>query len=520
MFEYSNFVLWFLASSILLFLLGIYSLRYRDRVETAGLFSLQNFAMSVWSLCYAMELATPSLEGKIFWAKMKYFGATTGPVLWLIFSLYYTNHRHWLTLPLRLALGVFIFGTIAVVFTNELHHWYWTSIYLLPGYPESQSNHGFYFRIYAVGSYLLILTSVFIYIRYYKTVPVYFRRQSIWLVIGTVLPLAVRVPEDFFNIDLIPMVDNIIFFLLISAILYAIALFRLGALEIVPIAHNLVVRNINAGILVMDVVGRVVELNPFARKLIGAKSEHAIGKFSDDVLSDWPSIGYSMQSSEQHEQEICLPGENDPQYFLAQLSPIRDEYNKLIGHVIVLVDITYRKNSEIDLERLARTDMLTSVTNRRHFFELAETQFAQAKRYNRSVAVLLLDVDHFKRVNDRYGHLAGDLILQMVARECQSQLRSSDLFARYGGEEFICLLPEQNQAGALETAEKIRRIIEQAEVVYDSQLICVTASIGLALNLHAESGLTLERLIDRADQALYESKANGRNKVSIWSVNK
>lgn len=513
----SSYVLLFSLSSLSLFLLGIYSLRFRDKLETAGLFSLQNFAMGIWSLCYALELATPALEGKIFWAKMKYLGSTTGPVLWFIFSLYYTNHRHWLTVPVKLLLGFFIFGTVGVVFTNELHQWYWTRIFLLPGYPETQSEHGFYFWIYAAGAYLLILTTVFIYIRYYTTVPKYFRRQSILLVIGTFLPLGIRILEDFVGWDPFPKVDNIIFFLLISAILYAYALFRLGALEIVPIAHNLVVQNINSGILVMDVLGRVVELNPFARQLIGAKAESAIGKFSDEVLSEWKSIGYSVQTMEQHEREISIQRENETLHFLAQLSPIRDERHKLIGHVIVLVDITDRRNVEMELERLARMDVLTGVTNRRYFFELAEIQFERAKRYSQSLAIMLLDVDHFKGVNDRYGHLAGDAILQMIARECQANLRSSDIFARYGGEEFICLLPEQDQAGALETAEKIRRIIEQTQVWFESQPICVTASIGLSL-INNDDGLTLEGLIDQADQALYESKSNGRNRVSLWQI--
>lgn len=515
MFEYSVYALPFIASTIALILLGIYSVKQRDRVETAGLFALQNFAMAVWTFCYALELSSPTLEGKILWAKMKYLGSTTGPVLWFVFSLYYTNHRHWLTWPVKALLAFFIFGTIGVVFTNELHAWYWTRIFLLPGFPETQSEHGFFFWVYAVGAYLLILASVIIYFRYYQTVPVYFRRQSVLLVIGTFLPLGIRMLEDFGGWDPFPKVDNIIFFLLISAILYAIALFRLGALEIVPIAHNLIVRNINSGILVLDVLGRVIEINPFARKLIGAKSEQAIGKFFDDVLSDWPSIGYSRHNSEQHEQEISLPREKDMLHFLAQLSPIRNEQNRLMGHVLVLVDITDRKKAEVELERLARTDVLTGVTNRRHFFELAEMQFARAQRYHESLSVMMLDVDHFKQVNDRYGHLAGDLVLQMIARECQNHLRSSDIFARYGGEEFICLLAEQDQEGALETAERIRHMIGQVAVPYDAQSIGVTASIGLAA-LPTVTNLTLERLIDQADQALYQSKTNGRNRVSLW----
>ena len=513
--EFTVHVLPFIGSTIILFWLGIYSFRFRDQVETAGLFSLQTLAMGIWTLCYALELSNTTLESKIFWAKMKYFGATTGPVLWLIFSLYYTNRRKWLTTPLKVLLGSFILVTLGVVFTNELHHWYWTDIFIVPGFPETQSEHGFYFWVYAVGMYLLILVSAVIHILYYRAVPVYFRRQSLLLVIGTSLPLGIRFLEDFVGWDPFLEVDNVILFLLFSALLYAVALFRYGTFEIVPIAHNLIVHNINSGILVLDVLGRLVEINPFGEKLIGAKSAQVVGKPLAEVLRGWPAIGYSSQVTEQHEQEILHQQENGFHYFLVQISPIRNERSKSVGHAIVLVDITDRKKAELQLERLARTDVLTGVTNRGHFFELAEPQFAAAQRYGNSLAILMLDVDHFKQVNDQYGHLAGDAILQMVARQCLENIRNSDIFARYGGEEFICLLPEQDQEGALETAERIRQIIEGAEVSFKSQCIKVTVSIGVAV-FEQENGPTLERLIDRADQALYRSKAGGRNRVSIW----
>ena len=166
----------------------------------------------------------------------------------------------------------------------------------------------------------------------------------------------------------------------------------------------------------------------------------------------------------------------------------------------------------------ARTDALTQVANRRALDDELARCVADFARRGTPTTVMLLDVDHFKQVNDRYGHLAGDLILQSVAKECQKHLRSSDMFARYGGEEFICLLPEQDQEGALETAERIRQIIEQNQVPFESRSIGVTASVGLA-PLQAVTNLTLERLIDQADQALYQSKKNGRNRVTLWQDN-
>ena len=517
MFEYTPYFLPIIISTLILFLLGIYSFRLRDKVEIAGLFALQNLAMGVWTLCYALELSSPTLEGKILWAKMKYLGSTTGPVLWFVFSLYYTNHKNWLTLPLKMLLGFFILFTVGVVFTNDLHHWYWTKIFLLPGFPETQSEHGFYFWVYAAGMYLLILASVMIYINYYRTVPVYFRRQSILLVLGTFLPLGIRILEDFVGWDPFPKVDNIILFLLISALFYAVALFRFSALEIVPIAHSLVVQTINSGIIVLDALGRVVELNPFVQKLLGTESRTFIGKKLDEILNSGLRIKYSPYMLIQVEEEVSFVRNGNPEYFIAQIAPIRDERKNLIGHVISLVDITERKYAEMELERLARTDMLTAITNRRHFFELAEGQFAVAQRYNHQLAILMLDIDHFKSINDQYGHLAGDTVLQFVARECQSHMRSTDIFARYGGEEFIGLLPEQTEEGAVELAERIRQLLEQAEVKFEVWSLKVTASFGLAL-IQNESGLTLEQMIDRADQALYQSKKNGRNRITVWQA--
>lgn len=517
MFEYTPYFLPIIISSLILFLLGIYSYRLRNKVEIAGLFALQNFAMTVWTLCYALELSSTTLEGKIFWAKTKYLGATTGPVLWLVFSLYYTNHKDRLTLPLKMLLGFFILFTVGVVFTNDLHHWYWTRIFIAPGFPESQSDHGFYFWVYAVGVYSLILASVMIYVNYYRTVPVYFRRQSILLVLGTFLPLGIRILEDFVGWDPFPKVDNVILFLLLSAILYAIALFRYSALEIVPIAHSLVVQTINSGIIVLDALGRVVELNPFMQKLLDAESHTFIGKPLNEILNNGLKIKYSPHMRIQVEEEVSFVRNGSSEYFIVQVAPIRDERKNLIGHVISFVDITERKYAEMELERLARTDMLTAITNRRHFFELAESQFALAQRYDHQLAIMMLDVDHFKGINDRYGHLAGDAVLQAVAQKCQSHMRSTDIFARYGGEEFIFLLPEQTEAGAVELAERLRQLLEQAEVKFEAWNLKVTASFGLAL-IQKESGLTLEQMIDRADQALYQSKKNGRNRITVWQA--
>lgn len=512
--EYTSYVLPFIVSTVILIFLSVYSFRLKERVETARVFSLLTFSLATWTFCYAMELSSVSLENKILWAQLKYLGSAPAAILWFVFSLHFTNHKSWLTTPLKIVMGIYVVLTIGIVFTNELHHWYWTRLFLIPGFPESQSEHGFYFWVYAAGLYLSVLVSVVNYIIYYRSVPFYFRRQAVLMVLGGFIPMGVRIIEDVFGLDLVPKVDNVILFLLLSAILFALALFRFGALEIVPIAYGLVVQNINAGILVLDIFGRVVEINPFAKAMVGSQSEHAIGKSLSIVLRHWPAIGYSPQLGEKHEQEISLDSNSGVLYYLVQISPIRNDRNISVGHVVVLVDITQRKHAEMELERLARTDVLTGVTNRRHFFELAEFEYERFKRYSHPLAIMLLDVDHFKQINDNFGHLTGDYVLKQIADECRKSLRTTDIFARYGGEEFIGLLIEISQEAALETAERIRKNIEESVLEFDGQTIRVTASIGLVFAQN-NVNLKLESLIDEADKALYLSKSNGRNRVTV-----
>lgn len=515
-FELNAYVIPFLVSTAILIALAIYAYRRKSQVDTARLFSFLMVALAIWTFCYAMELANQTLEGKLFWAKMKYLGSTPGPVLWFVFSARYVKHEKWLTRPLLTGLAVFTVLTIAVVFTNELHHWFWTRIRIEPGFPETQSDHGFYFWIYAAMVYLLTLSSVGLYITFYRTVPAYFRMQALLMVLGGFLPLAVRIPEDFFGLDIVPKLDNVILFLLGSALLFAVALFRYGALDILPIANNLVVQNIQAGIVVIDLLGRIVDLNPFAAGLAGTERQRAVGRPFSEVFSSLPEFGYSPQVMEAHAREFEVRREDRTSFLLAQVSPIWED-RRAVGHVIMVSDITDRKAAELQLQLLARTDALTGVTNRRHFFELVGPEMERRNRYGHAVAIMILDIDHFKKINDEYGHLAGDHVLRSVAQACRAYLRANDVFARYGGEEFICLIPETDQAGAQEIAERIRRSLETALFRYDGREIRATVSIGLTF-VPAGSNLSLERIISQADQALYHSKINGRNRLSIWGV--
>lgn len=168
-----------------------------------------------------------------------------------------------------------------------------------------------------------------------------------------------------------------------------------------------------------------------------------------------------------------------------------------------------------ETQRLATTDHLTGLFNRHYFFALAPRELERARRYRHSMALLVIDIDHFKSINDTYGHDAGDAVLRSVAERMRRELRDADILARFGGEEFIALLPETNLAGALHVAERLRTAVAVLPVMLQVQPLQVTISIGCAALDSINSADRLEQLIHHADRALYRAKTQGRNQVAL-----
>lgn len=163
---------------------------------------------------------------------------------------------------------------------------------------------------------------------------------------------------------------------------------------------------------------------------------------------------------------------------------------------------------------MANQDYLTGIHNRRSLLELAQGEMDRAARYQHPTAVLMIDIDEFKKVNDTYGHLAGDQVLRNLVKVCQGRIRRTDSIGRYGGEEFLVIMPETELEGALTLAETIRQAASEETLSFDSSIIKYTVSIGVSCATSVSSGSRIEPLIHLADQALYHAKRNGRNRVS------
>lgn len=169
------------------------------------------------------------------------------------------------------------------------------------------------------------------------------------------------------------------------------------------------------------------------------------------------------------------------------------------------------KIAQSNLEKMATTDFLTGIYNNRYFFETGTKELQRAKRFNNSLAVIMIDIDHFKYFNDTFGHAAGDRVLTEIARICQNTLRNIDILARLGGEEFAVILPSTSADNAETVAENLRLAIAAAKLEFLSEKIKITASFGIA-GLTAEDR-HIESILRRADAALYEAKRAGRNRV-------
>lgn len=203
-------------------------------------------------------------------------------------------------------------------------------------------------------------------------------------------------------------------------------------------------------------------------------------------------------------------------------SELLDEIQKNIKDIIVSFDIP--DNNKMDVIRkinfmykhtkhLSETDALTKLNNRRCFENCFDKEFARAKRYGNKLSIGIIDVDFFKKINDTYGHLCGDYILQEVAYNIVNNFRQTDFVFRYGGEEFTVILTETSAESAQIPFERLRKTIEEQVFRYDNKDIKVTISAGISSNTELQDAWDM---LDEADKALYKAKNNGRNKVELF----
>jgi len=238
------------------------------------------------------------------------------------------------------------------------------------------------------------------------------------------------------------------------------------------------------------------------------KSVFAFGNFCffsqklHHYLFPFKSTSY-FESIFEYMQQNCVMG------------PLRDE-NNFIQHLFIYIqDVTEVAVYEHKLVELNLKDGLTGIFNRRYFEVKLREEFGRCKRYGGELSLVMFDIDFFKKVNDEYGHQCGDFVLKSVSSRISSVIRNVDYLFRYGGEEFCCMLPETEFDGALQAAERFRKVIMEMENNFDKSIVKITISLGVA-GLNDDIG-SAEMFIKKADEALYRAKREGRNRVMPMS---
>lgn len=272
---------------------------------------------------------------------------------------------------------------------------------------------------------------------------------------------------------------------------------------------------------------RLRYVSPSSARVVGWRANQLIGTpalagINPEDLPEVQAIVDAMKRGEREEARLTYRNahrQNGEVWLESTMRVTRKDNGRVDGVVAISRDITEHKKLETRLETLAIEDSLTGLANRRRFDERLKEEWARAYRDRSSLALLMIDVDHFKAYNDEYGHPAGDACLRLVAKIIAAETqRAGDLAARYGGEEFAMLLPNTDAAGCARIGERIRSAIHEAGLVHSSNLAsgCVTASIGGATcrpALERTAGVT--SLVEAADRALYAAKDAGRDRLMM-----
>ena len=489
----------------------------------------------VWTISDALDVSATTLGGHLLWGKVSYLGSSTVVVFVLLFALEYTNRGKWITPWTIGALFVVPLLSILAVFTNDWHHLMWTGYSAVAGSNMIVYHHGALYWVKGAYIYALALAAAVVLVGFALRTRQTYRYQSIAALVAVAVPLVGEVFYDF-TPGVLPGVDPASITLAISATILAFSMWRLKLLDLAPVARETLVESLTDGILVLDLKGRVVDINPAAARLMGATDTHRIGHPVSELTERWPDLAEMLVGCGGSTEEFLLRSPTG-RHVSVNASPLLDSGGRCTGSLTVLRDITGHVDTEealhhandqlkqrldeieglqAELREQAIRDPLTGLYNRRYLSETLERELARAMREGYPVSLVMADIDHFKDVNDTYGHAAGDLVLRSLGCIFKADTRPGDIACRYGGEEFLLVLPNADARTAVARAEQLRKEIGRSRVAWLGHDVGVTLSLGVAsFPLYGATG---DEVVAAADLALYAAKAAGRDRVALSGV--
>jgi diguanylate cyclase (GGDEF)-like protein/PAS domain S-box-containing protein len=497
-----------IASGLATALLALYAWK-NSRIKGAFLLAIIFFLGAFWSFACIQEILAPSLRLKLLWDNSQFLSYAFLPVFWLVLILTFVSNK-----PLNIAAVIPLFiiplATNILVWSNDYHHLVRINAFLvqIESYFTIAKSYGLWFWVQAVYSNLLNLITLLLIIFAYIKGEKINRRQAVFLLIGFGLIFAADAEyllrRGSIDFNYTPAVFGL------SAIIIGVGILKDKLFHLAPLAREELFDRMNTGVIVLDELDRIVDMNKAALNIFGLADLRNMFRLPIRcIISDWREKFYSEELGERHKWELNIEHEGGLYCYELDVSNLTDRKQNLIGRLAVIYDITERKRSEEILAYTANHDTLTDLINRQYFKSLAEIILEESKSSAQIIALLYIDLDNFKSINDRYGHEVGDVLLQESARKLRKAIRQEDIAARIGGDEFIVLLTElKSENQAVQLAEKILALFREPVRINSIDLL-TTLSIGLSY--YPSDSQEMDNLLKKADMAMYWVKNNGRN---------
>ncbi len=505
-------------------------LRQRRTIAGALALAAAMVAIAEWALAAGLEAAAVPLTAKIAFSKLEYVGSGSSAVLFLLFSLRYTRNTAGMTRPRLVALWSLPLVSVPLVATNEFHQMVWTSFSVGPlGSNTVLYHHGPAFFAILIWIYIYLLAGSFRLIVTSFRSSAAQRRQSAAILVAVSFPWISGIlyavgANPFPGLNLIPIS------LALTGAVLAVAIAPLRLFDLVPVARDRLIEGMSDGVLVVDEHHRVIDVNPSARAMF-ALPPGAVGDDLEAVLADWPEVVAGFRADGEIHLEITLAA-SPLLHVDVRIAPLGKRHGTPAGYLLVVRDISKRYLAETSLQRAndqlqhqigeierlhaklqeqAIRDTLTGLYNRRHLDDTLPRILDRASGDGTPVAVLMLDIDHFKQVNDRHGHRAGDALLSALGALLAGRSRPVDIACRYGGEEFVLVLPGTPLEAAVARAEEMLAAFRSIDLPDVACGTPPTLSAGVAV--FPRHAITQDALLHAADDAMYRAKEEGRNRV-------